>query len=90
MSGIEAALAAGADWVFVLNEDTVLAPDCLTELVDAGERDAHIGIVGPMVYHHDEPNVIQSAGGKLTRYWDSFHLAAEYAGRGPVFTAACR
>lgn len=73
--GIEAALAAGAEWIFVLNEDTVLAPDCLTHLVEAGERDPNIGIVGPLVYHHDEPHLIQSAGGKLTDYWESFHLA---------------
>lgn len=30
---------------------------------------------GPMVYHHDEPDVIQSAGGKMDRYWDASHLA---------------
>ena len=73
--GIEAALRAGADWVFVLNEDTVIAPDCLSRLIEAAEKDAGIGIVGPMVYHHDEPDVIQSAGGKLSRWWESFHLA---------------
>lgn len=73
--GIKAALAQGADWVFVLNEDTVLAPDCLACLVEAGESDPQIGIVGPMVYHHDEPTLIQSAGGKLGRYWESTHLA---------------
>ena len=44
--GIEAALARGADWVFVLNEDTLLATDCLTQLVAIGESDARIGIVG--------------------------------------------
>lgn len=71
--GIEAALLSGADWVFVLNEDTVLAPDCLSRLIAAGERDPRIGIVGPMVYHHDEPTVIQSAGGQMSRWWDSFH-----------------
>lgn len=73
--GIEAAVAQGADWVFVLNEDTILAPDCLPKLVEAGESDPKIGIVGPMVYHHDEPNIIQSAGGVLGPYWDSLHLA---------------
>lgn len=73
--GIKAALAQGADWVFVLNEDTILDPECLTHLIDAGESDQRIGIVGPMVYHHDEPDVIQSAGGKLGRYWQSIHLA---------------
>jgi GT2 family glycosyltransferase len=72
--GMAAALAQGADWVFVLNEDTVLAPDCLARLIDTGETDARIGIVGPMVYHHAEPQVIQSAGGALGRYWESRHL----------------
>ena len=31
--GIQAALEQGADWVFVLNEDTILAPDCLENLI---------------------------------------------------------
>jgi len=75
--GIKAALGQGADWVFVLNEDTVVDPDCLAELVRVGERDEGIGIVGPMVYHHSEPTVIQSAGGKFGPYWDSIHIARD-------------
>src|SRR5690349_7681194 len=42
--GIIASLAQDADWVFVLNEDTVLAPDCLAQLVAIGESDPRIGI----------------------------------------------
>lgn len=80
--GIAAALAQGTDWVFVLNEDTVLAPDCLTRLVQAGSADPQIGIVGPMVYHHGEPDVIQSAGGRMSRFWNSFHLAQNVADKG--------
>ena len=72
--GIEAAVAQGADWVLVLNEDTILDPECLAHLVQVGESDERIGIVGPMVYHHDEPNIIQSAGGYLGRYWLSITL----------------
>jgi GT2 family glycosyltransferase len=71
--GIAAAMDDGADWIFVLNEDTVLAPGCIEAMVDAGERDLRVGIVGPMVYHHDEPSVIQSAGGRLSSSWESFH-----------------
>jgi GT2 family glycosyltransferase len=71
--GIEAALDAGVEWVFVLNEDTVLAPDCLPRLMDVARTDPHIGILGPMVYHHDEPGIIQSAGGGLTARWQGFH-----------------
>jgi GT2 family glycosyltransferase len=72
--GIQLALEQGAEWVFVLNEDTILDPECLTHLIEAGESDPAIGIVGPLVYHYDEPTVIQSAGGMLGPYWESIHL----------------
>ena len=72
--GVELAIKQGADWVLVLNEDTVLDLDCLTRLVEKGESDPAIGIVGPMVYHYNEPDVIQSAGGMLGNYWESKHL----------------
>jgi len=73
--GIKAAMAQGADWVFVLNEDTILDPVCLDQLINIGESDTKTGIVGPIVYHHDEPTIIQSAGGVLSRYWESWHIA---------------
>ena len=65
----------GADWVFVLNEDTILDADCLKELINVGESDPLIGIVGPMVYHYDEPEIIQSAGGIFGPFWSAQHLA---------------
>ncbi|MEO7908021.1 MAG: glycosyltransferase family 2 protein [Roseiflexaceae bacterium] len=77
--GIKTALEQGADWVLVLNEDTIVGPDCLAELLRVGESDPRIGIVGPMVYHHGEPMVIQSAGGRLGRYWESQHIAQNEA-----------
>ncbi len=80
--GIRAACEQGADWVFVLNEDTILAPACLEQLVRAGESDSRIGIVGPLVYHHDEPGVIQSAGGELGPHWEARHIAQNEADRG--------
>jgi GT2 family glycosyltransferase len=80
--GIEEAIKREADWVLVLNEDTILSPDCLVELVKVGESDPKIGIVGPMVYHHNEPDVIQSAGGMLGKYWQSQHLGKNELDRG--------
>ncbi len=74
--GIRHALEQRADWIVVLNEDTVLDEHCLERLVQAGESDARIGIAGPMVYHFDQPEVIQSAGGVLTRTWDAVHIGA--------------
>ncbi len=73
--GISVATAQGADWIFVLNEDTVMDPNCVSRLVAAGEADPTIGILGPTVYHFDEPCVIQSGGGLIGRYWESVHLA---------------
>ncbi|MCB0121521.1 MAG: glycosyltransferase family 2 protein [Caldilineaceae bacterium] len=80
--GIAAAVAQGADWVFVLNEDTIVDPACLEHLVRVGENNPQLGIVGPLVYHHDEPAIIQSAGGMLSRHWDSWHLAQDEPDRG--------
>ena len=41
-----------------------------------------------MVYHHNEPDVIQSAGGSLTRYWEGSHIAENERDTGQ-FTEPC-
>jgi GT2 family glycosyltransferase len=80
--GIEAALQDGADWILLLNEDTVLAPDCLEHLVAAGENDPRVAFVGPLVLHYDEPDIVQSAGVTLNRAWDSQHIGKNEPDRG--------
>jgi GT2 family glycosyltransferase len=80
--GIRAALAHQADWILVLNEDTILAPDCLERLMRLGDSDRRIGMVGPMVYHSDEPDVIQSAGGRVSRFWEATHCGQNERDRG--------
>jgi len=72
--GIQEAVAKGADWVLVLNEDTVLAEDCLAKMIEFGESNPRAGVLGPLVYHFAEPGVIQSAGGSLGDNWDSVHI----------------
>jgi GT2 family glycosyltransferase len=67
--GLRLALDQGAAWILLLNEDTVVAGDCLEHLMRTAESDPAIGVVGPMVYHADEPDVIQSAGGQLDATW---------------------
>ncbi|MBI2057750.1 MAG: glycosyltransferase family 2 protein [Candidatus Yanofskybacteria bacterium] len=47
--GIKYALENGADYVFVLNNDTKVEKDALRKLVAAAEADAEIGIVGPAI-----------------------------------------
>ncbi|TSC75052.1 MAG: glycosyl transferase family protein [Parcubacteria group bacterium Gr01-1014_44] len=52
-TGIKYALAHGADYVFILNNDTTVPPDLLEKLVNEGESDSKIGIVGPAIKEGD-------------------------------------
>lgn len=74
--GIELARQRGADWVFVLNEDTIVDRRCIEALVQHGEQHPELGVLGPLVLHHDEPAVIQSAGGWFDEAWEAGHLGA--------------
>lgn len=63
--GLRAALERGAEAVFLVNNDTVLAPDCVTGLVRAWAAHPQAGMLGPMVYTWDEGHIIFSAGGVI-------------------------
>ena len=60
--GIEAALHAGAEWVFLVNSDVVLAPDALSRLLAGARAHPSAGILGPLVLSREEPDRIASAG----------------------------
>jgi len=64
--GIRQALGRGADYVLLLNNDTVVNPDFLDLLVARAEGDDQIGVVGPVVYYYDDRNLIQSAGARVS------------------------
>lgn len=53
--GIRYALDSNADYVLLLNNDTVVHPDFLSELVKDALVDKSIGIVGPTMYYYDQP-----------------------------------
>jgi GT2 family glycosyltransferase len=57
--GIRQALRVGTDYVLVLNNDTVVDPLFLSELVAASEKDNRIGAVGPKLYYYDNPARLQ-------------------------------
>lgn len=59
---IHHAMAQGADYIWLLNNDTVVTPDSLSELVAAGERDPRVGLLSPVLYDYKEPHEIQFAG----------------------------
>jgi len=64
-AGLRYTLARGADYVLLLNNDTEVAPDSVSRLVDAAEADPSVGVAGPTIYYYDRPDVIWSAGGAI-------------------------
>lgn len=66
--GMRYALGKGADYLLLLNNDTVVDSEFLTEMVKVAESDPSIGIAGSKVYYYHYPNRIQSAGGQI-RWW---------------------
>lgn len=63
--GITAALQAGAEWVLLINNDTVVAPTFLQELREAVAQQPDYPIIGPLILYFDEPNRIWSLGDRL-------------------------
>lgn len=63
--GIRYALEEGAAYVWLLNDDILVAPDSLSILVKASDASTDIGFTGPMVYMREQPDRILSAGGVL-------------------------
>jgi GT2 family glycosyltransferase len=64
-AGIRWALRNGFDYVWLLNNDAVVAPETLAELLLAAESDPRIGMAGGLVYYYNDPERIQMAGGRV-------------------------
>lgn len=60
--GIEQCLHNNYDYVWVLNNDTYFEPNLLSVLINEIARSNNIAAISPIIYHADEPNVIQCAG----------------------------
>ena len=56
--GIEYALSKGADYLFLLNNDTIVDRKMLSTLLKTSERSDKIGIVGPTMYFAEPPDAI--------------------------------
>ncbi len=60
--GLEHAARSGADYLFVLNNDTEVSPGCLSALVEAGEAHPEAAAIGCFVYAHEPPRPFLYAG----------------------------
>jgi hypothetical protein len=62
--GIDYALHEKADYVLLLNNDTVVDPEFLTHLVRTMTRDGRIGVSGSKIYFEHDRRLIWFAGGR--------------------------
>jgi GT2 family glycosyltransferase len=62
------AMNSGADFVLLLNNDTVVQKDFLGHLVDRMQSDPAIGMVAPKVCYFSSPDTIWFAGARI-RFW---------------------
>lgn len=63
--GIQHALRQGAEYIMLLNNDTIVAPDMIDVLVNAMRQDPSLSITGPTIYYYDQPEIVWSAGGSI-------------------------
>ncbi len=56
--GMEIALERGAEFIWVLNNDTVVDPDALNHLIDAANRHPNAAIFNPKTYFYSDPDVL--------------------------------
>ncbi|MGA9508284.1 MAG: glycosyltransferase family 2 protein [Candidatus Sulfotelmatobacter sp.] len=67
--GIRYALAHGADYLWLLNNDTKPAPDALSALVAKALTDQGIGAVSSICYYADSPSTVQAWAGSRVNLW---------------------
>ncbi len=77
-AAIRALLAAGADPIWILNNDTVVHPACLWELTRELDRDPGVAAVTAKIYRQEPSDVFWYAGGD----WSRWSFAAEHRGEG--------
>ncbi len=66
--GIRYAQSSAADYIWLLNNDTLVMPDALSKLVDFLDLHADYGVATAQIRYYGKPDVIWNCGGMLTWY----------------------
>jgi len=68
-AGIRTAVERGAEYVWLLNNDTEVDPGALRALVETAESDPRIGAVGSAIYSMAKPEQLLAWGGGYINFW---------------------
>lgn len=61
--GIRYAMTKNPDYIWLLNNDTIVTPTTMKELVYRMQTDEKIGLAGAVIHYADDPSKIQAYGG---------------------------
>jgi GT2 family glycosyltransferase len=56
--GIQIALESEAEYIWLLNNDGVVLPDTLQNLIDSMQSDTRIGLISPVIYDHQREKML--------------------------------
>jgi GT2 family glycosyltransferase len=89
--GIRHAVLAGADFVWLLNNDTVAPPDTASKLVSKALSSQRIAAVGSVLYWLKDPSKVQAWGGGSIDLWSGYNthfVRPTHMGAGTFLTGA--
>lgn len=84
-AGLRHALARGADFVWVINNDAVVEAGALAPLLQCAARAAAAGVFGSKILRADDPSRLWVAWGRVTWRQSLIALEGEGAADGPRF-----
>lgn len=66
--GLEHAQRHGAQYVLFINNDTLVDPALLSELVRVAEEQPRAGLLTPKIYFHHDPGLVWAAGARYVSF----------------------
>lgn len=75
--GLEYGLNQGVEYIWVFNNDVVVAGDTLRRLVDVAGQDNKFGVIAPVVYEYENPDKIYNIGYRVN-FWTGFCIKRQY------------
>ena len=67
--GIRECIQRGCEYVLVLNNDTLVAPDAIAALITVARRRPKAGLIGACIVDYTEPDRLQCLGGARLNRW---------------------
>ena len=67
--GLRYALGSGAEYVWLLNNDTLVEPDALTQLVTKMQQEPDLGLCGSTLLYEGQRDTVQALGGAYYNRW---------------------